>query len=255
MAAGPSIDVAFTPAELTRTQVAIVVDVLRATSTVVVALARGYERVLCVDSVEAARRLRSPGRVLAGERGCQPIEGFDLGNSPADIAPVRGGEFVLCTTNGTPAIVDAAARAEQILVGSLLNLDALAAAIPEGVDVAVVCAGTNGRFALEDAYVAGRIVALLPGARSDSAQAAERLAGAYGPPRGPLADSANAQVLRTTGQEADITYCARESVLPTVPVLQCVREGIAVLGDYEESTDGEAGMPPSGWDEKPSQIL
>lgn len=231
MAGGPSIDVAFTATELARTQVAVVVDVLRASSTLVAALAAGYERLLCVDSIEAAWGLRSPGRTLAGERGCRRIEGFDLGNSPGEIAPVPGGELVLCTTNGTPAIVAAAARADQVLVGSLLNLEALAAAIPRGVDVTVVCAGTDGRFALEDAYAAGRIVALLAGARSDAALAAERLAGAYGSPLIPLAESADAAVLRSTGLEADINFCAQESVLPAVPVVRSVRDGIAVLHD------------------------
>jgi len=249
-AGGASIDVAFIPTELTRTQVAIVVDVLRASSTVVAALAAGYERVLCVDSVEAAWSLRSPGRALAGERGCRRIEGFDFGNSPGEIAPVSGGELVLCTTNGTPAIVAAAARADQVLVGSLLNLDALAAAIPGGVDVTVVCAGTDGRFALEDAYAAGRIVARLEGARSDAALAAERLAGAYGSPLVPLADSADAAVLKSTGQEADISYCAQESVLAGVPVVQSVRDGVALLCDSKGGTEIEA---PSGVEQTPSR--
>jgi len=243
LAGGPSIDVAFTPRDHERTQVAIVVDVLRASSTVVAAFTAGYERVLCVDSVDAARRLRSPGRTLAGERGCRPIEGFDLGNSPGAITPVPGGELVLCTTNGTPAIVDAMAGAEQVFIGSLLNLDALVAAIPPGLDVAVICAGTDGRFALEDAYAAGRLVALLPGGRSDSARAAERLASAYGPPLGALADSADAEVLRSTGQEADIEYCARESVFSVVPVVQSVRGGIAVLCAEAQDIGGGVCVP------------
>lgn len=217
-------------------------DVLRASSTIVAALAAGYEHVLCVNSVEAARRLRSPARALAGERGCRRIDGFDLGNSPGEIGPVPGGELVLCTTNGTPAIVEAAARADQVLVGSLLNLDALAAAVPRGADVTVVCAGTDGRFALEDAYAAGRIVALLGGARSDAALAAERLASAYSAPLAPLAESADAAVLRSTGQEADIVYCAQESVLPTVPVVQSVREGIATLRDSESAMEAPVGV-------------
>lgn len=243
------------PGELTRTQVAIVVDVLRASSTVVAALAAGYERVLCVDSVDAARRLRSPGRVLAGERACRRIEGFDFGNSPEEIAAAPGGELVLCTTNGTPAIVDAVARADRVLVGSLLNLDALAAAISPELDVTVVCAGTDGRFALEDAYAAGRIVALLSGARSDSAWAVERLAGAYGPPLVPLADSSHAETLRTAGQERDIAYCARESVLATVPVVRSAREGIAVVDASDESAAMEPGEPSSAWDESRSHAF
>ena len=241
------IDVAFTPGERRQTEVAIVVDVLRASSTAVVALAAGYERVLCVDTVDAARRLRSPGRTLAGERGCLPIDGFDIGNSPRAIGRVAGGELVLCTTNGTPAITDATARAQQVLIGSLLNLRALAAAIPSGRDVAIMCAGTDGRFALEDAYVAGRIVALLAGMRSDGAHAAERLAGAYGSSLGALAGSANAGVLRDTGQEGDIAYCAQESVSQVVP--QVVgggpEAGVAVLVEASDGAREGAGSGAS----------
>lgn len=230
---------------------AIVVDVLRASSTVVAALAAGYERVLCADSIDRARRLRSPGRSLAGERDCRPIEGFDFGNSPGAFAPVSGGELVLCTTNGTPAIVDAMASAEQVFVGCLLNLDALVAAIPEGMDVAVVCAGTDGRFALEDAYLAGRLVALLPGARSDAARAAETLAAAYDSPLTPLADSADAEVLRSTGQEADVAYCARESVSPVVPLVQSVGDGVAVLRDSAGGAPAPTGPSRSAQDQAP----
>ena len=155
---GGSIDVAFTPADVRATQVTVVVDVLRASSTIVAALAAGYARVLCVGDVEQARRLRGPGRELAGERECRKIEGFDHGNSPREFGGTRTGDLVLCTTNGTPAILAAVAASDYVLVGSLNNLDALVAAVPAGANTTVVCAGTNGRFALEDAYTAGRIV-------------------------------------------------------------------------------------------------
>lgn len=213
------LDVAFLPSELEDTDVAVVVDVLRATSTITQALASGYRAVHCAPSIDAARELNAPGRVLAGEQHCLPVPGFDLGNSPAALAEGEplGTELVLATTNGTPAIVSAARHAEVVLVGCLLNFDALLAAIPSDASVTVVCSGTDGRFALEDAYVAGRIAGRLAGEPSDATRAAICVAGAYASATAPLTDSADGQTLTETGQEADIAWCARESVLDLVP--------------------------------------
>jgi 2-phosphosulfolactate phosphatase len=234
---GPHVDVAFTPADLRRTGVAVVVDVLRASSTIAAALAAGHGRVLCVAEVEHARRLRGPDRTLAGERGCLRIEGFDLGNSPRAFAGAGTGDLVLCTTNGTPAVLAAVAAAETVLVASLLNLDAVVEALPAGADVTVVCSGTDGRFALEDAYAAGRIVERLAGARSDAAQAAACLAAAYEDPRVPLAESADGAVLRASGQGGDITFCAGESVLAVVPRVTATSAGLAVVSDPQRSNN------------------
>jgi 2-phosphosulfolactate phosphatase len=225
-----SIDVAFTPAEEVRpTDVALVVDVLRASSTIVAALDGGFERVLCVGDVEGARRLRTAGRELAGEQGCRPIEGFDYGNSPGELGRAQVAELVLCTTNGTPAVLAAAEAAGEVLITSLLNLDAVVGAVPAGADVTIVCSGTNGRFALEDAYLAGRIVERLTRSRTDAAVAAAQLAGSYDDPYTPLAQSADAEVLRATGQSEDVRFCARESVFDIVPRVAGMSDGVAVV--------------------------
>lgn len=223
------IDVAFTPADLRPTDIALVVDVLRAGSTVVAAFEAGFERVLCVADVEGARRLGGPGRALAGERECLPIEGFDFGNSPGAIAAAQVPDLVLCTTNGTPAVLAAAQCAAEVLIAALLNLEPVVAAVPQGADVTVVCSGTGGRFALEDAYLAGRLVALLRGSRSDAAVAAARIAESYPDAYTPLARSADARVLAATGQSADLAYCARENVSDLVPRLTGTDAGAAVL--------------------------
>jgi 2-phosphosulfolactate phosphatase len=213
------VHVAFTPAETVRAPVAVVVDVLRATSTIVQALASGYRRVLCCAEIDEARKLRERlgEGVLAGERLAQAIPGFDLGNSPAEFVEPRGETVILTTTNGTRAIVAAAAGAETVLVGSLLNLAAVADAVREaGADVEVVCAGVDGRFTLDDAYCAGRIAALLGGERSDAAEAAVRLAGSFASAEEGL------QAAENPRQEAlgdDLAWCARESVLAVVPRL------------------------------------
>jgi 2-phosphosulfolactate phosphatase len=228
----PAVDVCFTPLEIRPVEVAVVVDVLRATSTIVQALAVGYPRVVCCKSVATARELRAPGRVLAGESACVRLRDFELGNSPAAMATVgrRGEELVLATTNGSPAVVAASRAAERVLVGCLLNLRAVLAAVSTDERVAIICSGTNGRPALEDVYVAGRLVAALGGVPSDAARVAERVASGYGSPLEPLAASEDAAQLRATGQERDIAWCARESVLEVVPEVWCIEDGASVVG-------------------------
>jgi 2-phosphosulfolactate phosphatase len=228
----PAVDVCFTPREIRPVEVAVVVDVLRATSTIVQALAVGYPRVVCCRSVATARELRAPGRVLAGESACVRVPDFELGNSPAAVATAgrRGEELVLATTNGSPAVVAAARAAERVLVGCLLNLRALLAAVSTDAPVAIVCAGTNGRPALEDVYVAGRLVAALGGVPSDAARVAERVASGYRTAIEPLSGSEDAAQLRATDQERDIAWCARESVLEVVPEVSAVEDGASVVG-------------------------
>jgi 2-phosphosulfolactate phosphatase len=223
------IDVAFSPSDIKPAPTIVVVDVLRATSTIAQALAGGYRRVLCCETLEAARALRSPARVLAGERGCVPPPGFDLGNSPAAVRRAERDELVLTTTNGCAAIVASARRSGEVVVASLLNLDAVVELVAGIGDLLVVCAGTDGRFALEDAYLAGRLVARLRGERSDAAAAARRLAMTFRSPAEALAASADAAVLRRVGLAHDIAWCARESVLDVVPRVAAVAPGIAAV--------------------------
>jgi 2-phosphosulfolactate phosphatase len=223
------IDVALTPAQARPADLAVVVDVLRATSTATQALAAGYRAVICVDSIDQARGLRGPGRVLAGERRCTMPAGFDQGNSPGDAARRRGQELVLATTNGTPAVVTAAQNASTVVLACLLNLEALLAELRRaGPDVQIVCAGTNGVAALEDVYVAGRISAALPGPRSDAALVAEAVARAYPTALEALADNANARILLAEGLDGDIEYCARESTLAVVPRVTWTAPGLAI---------------------------
>ena len=213
------VHVAFTPGEAERVPTAVVVDVLRATSTIAQALAAGYRRVLCCAEIDEARALRKRlgEGVLAGERRAAAIPGFDLGNSPREFLEPRGETLILSTTNGTRAIVAAAANAETVLVGSLLNLDAVvSAALEAGTDVEVVCAGVDGRFTLDDAYCAGRIADLLAGERSDGAEAAVRIAGSFASALEGLRASEN-PFHDELGEDVD--WCARENVLAVAPRL------------------------------------
>ena len=215
------VHVSFTPAEQPPAAVGIVVDVLRATSTMCQALASGYSRVLCCAEIDDARALaqtEGPAK-LAGERRLEHIEGFDFGNSPRELeGEPTAGTLILTTTNGTRLLVAAAERYERVYVGSLLNLDAVAAAAREsGEEVAVLCAGVLGELALDDAYCAGRIAQALGGEPTDSAQAAIRIAASFPTALEGLGASRSAANLRRHGMEADVDVCARESVLDVVP--------------------------------------
>jgi 2-phosphosulfolactate phosphatase len=210
------VHVAFTPDEAAPAAVGVVVDVLRATSTIAQALASGYERVLCCAEIEDAVALRAelPDSLLGGEREAVRVEGFDVGASPREFLEPRARTLILSTTNGTRAILETARRCDEVLLGSLLNLSAVAGAV-DGEDVVVVCAGFQGVFALDDVYCAGRIVQLVTGERTHAADSADLLARAF-----PNAlEGLNARTYGPPGLEDDIAYCAQEDLLGAVPRL------------------------------------
>jgi 2-phosphosulfolactate phosphatase len=222
------IDVAFTPVGTAPAPLGIVVDVLRATSTIAQALAAGYERVLCCAEIEEARALRAelPSSLVGGERKAVRIEGFDVGASPREFLEARAETLILTTTNGTRAILETAKHCDDVVLGSLLNLDAVAAAVG-GRDTVVACAGFQGAFALDDAYCAGRIVQLVKGSRSDAAIGSELIAHAF-----PTAlEAFNARTYGPPGLEEDIAFCARENVLDVVPRL------VGMVGSAAEIRD------------------
>jgi 2-phosphosulfolactate phosphatase len=135
----------------------VVFDVLRATTTIVTAIASGAKEVRVFGSLEAARQAASEfsgDKILAGETGCLPPAGFDLGNSPGDFTPERvaGKTIFLSTTNGTRAIV-AAKGAARIFAASLVNAHATGLAIRKlGLDVTLLCSGTEGEYSPEDNF-------------------------------------------------------------------------------------------------------
>jgi 2-phosphosulfolactate phosphatase len=228
------VHVAFTPGEAANGTVGIVVDVLRATSSIAQALASGYERVYCCREIDEARALRDQlgEGLLGGERDAVRIDGFDVGASPREfLGEPRARSVIFSTTNGTRAILETAARADEVLLGSLLNLDAVAGVARErGEDVVIVCAGFQGQFALDDAYCAGRIVQLLGAEASDAAKAADAIARAW-------PDAHEGLLARTYGPpglEDDIAFCAQVGMLDVVPRLSRMIDGAA------EITKGDA---------------
>jgi 2-phosphosulfolactate phosphatase len=208
---------------------ALVVDVLRATSTVVAACAAGCRRIIPVATPEAARgrAAAEPGALLAGERGGEAIPGFDLGNSPLEWSPARvGGRSVVFTTsNGTRALL-AAGAARTAAVAAFTNAAAAARwAVTTGLDLSVLCAGDGEAVALEDVACAGvlvrRVLAARPAAvASEAAQAAAAVGAFYEGRLGRLAADARwARRLRAAGRDADVTACLALDTVDEVPRL------------------------------------
>ncbi len=162
------IDVALTPGEIERKEISdkavVVIDVLRATSTMVVGLENGCKAFIPVGTVEEAKKLvaeqRKPDFLLGGERRALRLEGFHLGNSPRDYLPekVKDKIVVMTTTNGTAALI-AAQKAAKVFIGAFLNLSAVVTALKKTkCDILIACAGEKGLFCLEDTLCAGALV-------------------------------------------------------------------------------------------------
>ena len=220
-----SVDVAFTADEVLEAPVAVVVDVMRATSTIAQALASGYERVYCCREIEDALALREQlgEGLLGGERDAVRIEGFDIGASPREVLEPSGEVLIYSTTNGTKAVLNAASACDQVFLGSLLNLAAVARAVND--DCVIVCAGFRGRFALDDAYCAGRIVELLGAEPTDAAKACAVLAGSF-----PTTwDAIMARTYGPPGLEEDIRFCAQEDTIDVVPRFSRMVAGAAEI--------------------------
>jgi 2-phosphosulfolactate phosphatase len=243
------VDVALTPAlapaDLAGLHV-VVIDVLRATSTIVTALAAGADGVRPeAELLTAAAVARASGALLGGERGGLAPPGFDLGNSPAhyDRAACAGREVVLCTTNGTRAVASVRG-ALRVLSGSLLNAEATAAALAEaGAErVLLVCAGSRGCVSVEDTAAAGCIagsLALQAGAAfGDGGRLAVALFDAWRHDLpGLLRRGEAGGRLAAVGLSADVEHCARVDSVPRAVALD--RDGV-----FRELPGADAGSAP-----------
>ncbi len=239
-------------------QVCIVVDVLRASSTIVTMLERGAQEVLLAPTIEEARSLHRelPRYLLCGEEGGLPPSGFDYGNSPSEFSALdlKGQRAILCTSNGTRAIL-AAAGAPLVLVGCLLNATAVASAAwreasARGLGIAVVCAGEEGSsaFAAEDALGAGAIVdAIVDSSRrwptalqlTDEARAAvEYYRAQRGREETALEETAHGRDLLALGFGQDLAFCARRDKFSAVPCLERDERERLVLRAYSSGSCG-----------------
>lgn len=217
-----TIDAYFTTGEVEQgalaDRVVVVIDVLRATTTIVEALAHGARGIYPTDSTEEAVKLaQSLGRedaLLCGERKGQKVEGFDLGNSPSEFTPdaVEGKRLVMSTTNGTTAF-SLAHESSRVLACAFTNLTAVAAAVADLEDLVILCAGREGVFSMADALCAGHLIARLVESEedahelNDAAMAAKTLASRK-PSKRLLAETAGGKALKAIGLEDDLEVCA-----------------------------------------------
>jgi 2-phosphosulfolactate phosphatase len=211
--------------------IAIVIDVLRATTTIVHALAAGANCVRPVGEVDEARALADTmraGRVLlGGERGGQPLPGFDLGNSPLEYTPqvCRGATVVLTTSNGTRALIRAA-EADRVFVAAFVNFSAVCEQIrADTCPVHIICSGTEGEVSLEDTLLAGALVDDLCDAfelrLNDSARLAWDCFEHHGRAlEGALEIGKGGARLRALGYDEDIRAAARVDRFFLVPELR-----------------------------------
>lgn len=215
------IDAYFTAAEVDPTLLGeatvVVIDVLRATTTVVEALANGARGIYPTASTEEAVKLaHSLGRedtLLCGERKGEKVEGFDLGNSPREFVreEVERKRLVMSTTNGTRAFVVGQDGA-RLLACAFTNLGAVAAAVAEAEELVVICAGRDDRFSLDDALCAGHLIARVLEKRddaelNDAARAAKALA-ARKPTKRFLLETDGGRALVEIGLGDDLDICA-----------------------------------------------
>ena len=226
------IDAILTPAEIdTLPQrnlghaAAVVFDVLRATSTMLTALAHGAHEIYPVRTIDEAFALKKqmPDALLGGERHGERIEGFDLGNSPLEHCRELPPRIITTTTNGTIAL-RACDHAGAVLAGALLNMQALVAHLRSTprCEIVLVCAGTFRDLAFEDVLAAGMLCAHFPAAEiTDAARTARTVFAEHERDiYAGLCAAKNGRVLLNKGREEEVRWCARVSQLDIVGVLK-----------------------------------
>ncbi|HNW36533.1 MAG TPA: 2-phosphosulfolactate phosphatase [Candidatus Ozemobacteraceae bacterium] len=233
-----NIDAAFTPDEVQAPsgKVCIVVDVIRSTSTLQVIYSRNPAKVILTPTVQKAMKFAAQQTVhpmLCGERGGLIPEGFDRGNSPREYAnlDLTGRTVVFTSSNGTRAVADVS-LAPHVFLGSFLNAGAvveaaLSTATLNGLDITMVCAGREERFAIDDAYCAGFLIAQLisriPSDQSfelgEGGQAALAIYGYYRDPLKLFQNSGAGKAIMSIGLADDLPYLLQPDLYPIVPTL------------------------------------
>jgi 2-phosphosulfolactate phosphatase len=212
-------------------EIVVVVDVLRFSSSVIVALDRGAKSIIPVKTLVQAKRLYNRDRrlILAGERGGKRPKGFHLGNSPTELrrATLKDKTLVMTTTNGTAAL-EYLRGAKPLLIGSFINARAVSEKVPElsrdGTGISIVLASNAGGFFLEDLICAGLLVSSLTGRRgemNDAARAA-RLAWLTSSSdlEAAVRESFHAKYLESIGYGEDVDFCLRRDAYDVLPLLR-----------------------------------
>ncbi|TVQ66209.1 MAG: 2-phosphosulfolactate phosphatase [Balneolaceae bacterium] len=223
-----------------RNKTVVVIDVLRASSTIVTALLNGASAVIPVadmgEASKIAQNVDSDYYLLCGEKDGIKIEGYDLGNSPLEYTPevVKGKKLIFNTTNGTKAIKKTF-NSSQICIGSFLNVSAVAEMLKKQPnEIVLVCAGWKGRLAFEDMLCAGNILYNLLGEElnetaRDGVRIAHSLYKTYGSRLSEVIHQSNhAERLKEQAGPEDIDYCSQTDITDIVP---CLHEGMITLAN------------------------
>ncbi|MDP2302234.1 MAG: 2-phosphosulfolactate phosphatase [Ignavibacteria bacterium] len=208
----------------------VIIDVLRASTTIITALANGAKEIVPVSSVEFAMKASGSmfggQTLLGGERNTKMIDGFNLGNSPLEYIPetISGKSIILYTSNGSRAIVKSK-FSENSIICSFQNLSAVAHYLVElNNNVEILCSGRNGVFSLEDTICAGKLVTELSSLATDveltdSSLAALTLAKSLGKNlKKMMTESEHGKILIENGFEEDIKYCSKLNTIPIIPI-------------------------------------
>ncbi|MEL7001575.1 MAG: 2-phosphosulfolactate phosphatase [Bacteroidota bacterium] len=235
-----TVDVCLSPELIHKYQldgrVAVVVDILRATSCMTAGLAHGVKSITPFASLDACLKMKAKGYLIAGERNGQKVEGFDLGNSPFDYMAeeAQGKRVATTTTNGTLAI-EKCKGADQIIIGSFLNISAVAQyLIRQKKNVLIVCAGWKGKVNMEDSLFAGALAALLENEDKFEFECDAPLLAAtsYLNVKSNILEviknSSHAKRLNRLNVHKDIEFCLEHDKYDVVPVLN---DGELVLRD------------------------
>ncbi len=209
--------------------IVVVVDVFRATSAMVTAFQHGAASIIPVSTIKEARAYKEKGFLAGGERNGEIVKGFEFGNSPFSYMNdyIRGREIALTTTNGTRAINIASKRVDTVLIGSFLNLQALADHLKsQEKDVVIFCAGWKDRFNMEDSLFAGALTMLLltSGKFKSDCDSANASSLVYRTARRDLmrflANCSHRKRLAHLHLEKDVEYCLQTDITDVIPVLR-----------------------------------
>lgn len=224
------IEVCLTPAlinlyENLPEKIVVIIDILRATSTICTAFHKGAKKVITISTVEEARMLQNKGFLVASERHGKKVEGFEIGNSPTQLLQMdlREQQFAITTTNGTRAVA-LTKHAYRVAIGSFLNITALSVWLKKHQkNTILLCSGWKNQFNLEDTLFAGAVINRLKSdfeISCDAGIAAEKLyISSKDDVYGFLKGSSHFKRLSGFGVEDDIKFCIKNDLLNSVPVL------------------------------------
>ncbi len=207
-------------------KIVVIVDILRATSCITTGLAVGVKSIVPVVSLEKCKEMKSEGFFIAGERGGQKVDGFDIGNSPFSYMEPRfkGSNIAITTTNGTVAI-EKSADADLIIIGSFLNISAVAMYVMKfNLDVIVFCAGWKGRVSIEDTLFAGALAEKLEDSYESADDSVLLSKSLYQKEKNNLLqyveNAGHAKRLRKFNVIKDIEFCLSMDTYNVVPVIK-----------------------------------